>query len=101
MSVNSSREQMPAEFGKHAIASVAEMRERARRHLESGAITEEYGFLSTFDTAGEFLVNGNWHHESDERRAARLGQWCPRQPVTQPNKVQGRCGHDMLQVGFC
>ena len=46
-------------------------------------------------------MSGKWHHESDERRAARLGQRCPRQPVTEPNKVQGRCGHDMLQVGFC
>jgi len=59
------------------------------------------GFFRNFDTAGEFLVSGKWHHESDERRPARLGQRGPRQPVTQPNKVQGRCGHDMLQVGFC
>jgi site-specific recombinase XerC len=27
--------------------------------------------LSDFDTAGEFLVSGKWHHESDERRPAR------------------------------
>jgi hypothetical protein len=60
-----------------------------------------FGLFRTFDTAGEFIVSGKWHHESDERRPARLGQRCPRQPVTQPNKVQGRCGHDMLQVGFC
>jgi hypothetical protein len=57
-------------------------------------------FRKKIDTAGEFLVSGKWHHEFDERRAAGLGQRYPRQPVTQPNKVQGRCGHDMLQMGF-
>lgn len=42
MSTNSSREQMAAGSERHAIASVQEMRERARRHLESGAVTDEY-----------------------------------------------------------
>jgi bacterioferritin len=43
MSVHSSGTQVPGGSGKHAIASVEEMRARARRHLESGAVTDEYG----------------------------------------------------------
>ena len=63
-------------------------------------LTMRRGLFRNFDTAGELLVSGKWHYKFDERRAARLGQRCPRQPVTEPNKVQSRCGHDMLEVGF-
>jgi hypothetical protein len=30
------------DFGRHPLASVHETRERARRHLESGAVPEDY-----------------------------------------------------------
>ena len=43
MSVNKLGQQPVTDFGKHTLASVQEMRERARRHLESGAVTDEYG----------------------------------------------------------
>jgi bacterioferritin len=42
MSADTANARMPVELGKPAISSVHEMRERARRHIESGAVTEEY-----------------------------------------------------------
>jgi bacterioferritin len=42
MSADISRQQTTSEFGRHSLASVHEMRERARRHLERGAVTEDY-----------------------------------------------------------
>ena len=42
MSTDTANVQTPVELEKPAISSVHEMRERARQHIESGAVTEEY-----------------------------------------------------------
>jgi bacterioferritin len=42
MSANTPKQQTVTDFGQHALASVHEMRERARQHIESGAVTEDY-----------------------------------------------------------
>ena len=42
MSTDTANAWIPVELGKSAISSVQEMRERARHHIESGAVTEEY-----------------------------------------------------------
>jgi bacterioferritin len=42
MSVDNLGQRPVTDFGQHTLASVQEMRERARRHLESGAVTDEY-----------------------------------------------------------
>jgi bacterioferritin len=42
MSVEDPKQQTGTDFGRHALASVEEMRARARQHLESGAVTEDY-----------------------------------------------------------
>ncbi|MBV8772943.1 MAG: bacterioferritin [Deltaproteobacteria bacterium] len=42
MSVDNPGQQSVTDFGRHTLASVEEMRARARRHLESGAVTDEY-----------------------------------------------------------
>ena len=42
MSTDTANARMPLESEKPTISSVHEMRERARRHIESGAVTEEY-----------------------------------------------------------
>src|ERR1700746_3323277 len=34
--------QTNTDFGRHTLASTQEMRERARQHLERGAVTEDY-----------------------------------------------------------
>jgi bacterioferritin len=42
MSAETLEQQTSSDFGQHTLASVDEMRERARRHLESGAFTDDY-----------------------------------------------------------
>jgi len=42
MSADSPKQTNTTDFGRHTIASAQEMRERARQHLERGAVTEEY-----------------------------------------------------------
>jgi len=42
MSANTPKQQTVSDFGQHALATVQEMRERARQHIESGAVTEDY-----------------------------------------------------------
>jgi bacterioferritin len=42
MSANTPKQQTVTNFGQHALASVQEMRERARQHIESGAVTEDH-----------------------------------------------------------
>lgn len=42
MSTDSPKQQTVTDFGRHTLATVNEMRERARRHVERGAITDDY-----------------------------------------------------------
>jgi bacterioferritin len=42
MTTDTPRKQTVTDFGRHSLATVNEMRERARRHVERGAVTDDY-----------------------------------------------------------